>query len=217
MNCSVETHHFSVLFRDRNYYDPGRHGFIMESALSLPWGFANLTPGTGSEHLEVMRAFNNFGGMEVITKSDSYGEITPEQVKFDISEADNERLLFSSWMMSRLFFRVGAKKVYTGLPGLVLDSPSQLDEIYKYKRGKKKGFMLKQANLYSGHIFGGCVMGVDPKTSFADETGECHAIKGLWVGDGSAFPTNTGVNCLMSITLAARKIAQDFITRNTWG
>jgi len=213
MLCSMEIHHFGDHNRDQSYYQPERHGFLIEAALSLPWGMANMTPGVGREHLDRMRHMNYFGGCEMITKSDAYGEITPEEIKFEMSETDNERMLFGSWIMSRLMFRVGAQEVFTGLPGLVLKSPTQLDEIYKYRRGKKKGFLLKQANLYSGHIFGGCIMGKDPRQSFADETGECHEIKGLWVADGSAFPTNTGVNCLMSITLVARKIADDFIQK----
>jgi choline dehydrogenase-like flavoprotein len=214
MCCSSEVHHFSNLMSHEKYYEPKRHGFILESANSLPWGVANLLPGTGAEHLSRMIDYNHIAGCEVIMKSDAYGAITEDEVKFDISEADNERLLYATWLMARMAFRCGAVEVYTGLPGLILTSPSQLDDIYKYKRGKKPGFMLKQANLYSGHIFGGLCMGTDPRASFAGETGECHAVKGLWVGSGSAFPTNTGVNCLMSIQMAARKIAHDFIVKN---
>jgi len=213
MTCSAEVHHYSDTFRDEPYFDPDRHGFILEGALSLPWGMANLLPGTGRAHLELMKRMDHMGGVETIVKSDSYGEIKEDRVVYDISEADNERLLSSAYLMSKLMFRVGAIEVFTGLPGLTLTSPAQLDEIHKYRRGKQKGFMIKQANLYSGHIFGGLVMGVDPKGSFADETGECHRIKGLWVADGSAFPTNTGVNCLISITLVARKIADEFIAK----
>ncbi len=213
INDSTEVDHYADTERHQPYYDPERHAILIESALSLPWGMANLLPGTGKEHLQLMKNLNHFAGVEVIEKSDAYGRITPEGVDFEMSDADNERLLFGTWLMARLLFRVGAKRVYTGLPGLILDSPSQLDEIYKYKRGRKKGFMLKQANLYSGHIFGGCIMGVDPKESFADETGECHDIKGLWAADGSAFPTNTGVNCAMSIMVVARKISDHFIEK----
>ena len=54
-------------------------------------------------------------------------------------------------------------------------------------------------------------MGRSREESFADDTGECHDVKGLWVADGSAFPTNVGVNCAMSIMVVARKIADDLI------
>ena len=213
MLCSMEVHHFGDHNRHQSYYQPERHGFLLEATLSLPWGLANLTPGVGKEHLQRMQSMNYLGGVEMIAKSDAFGEITPEAVKYDMSDADNERMLYGTWLMSRLLFRVGALEVYTALPGLTLKSPAQLDEIHQYRRGKNKGFRVKQANMYSGHIFGGCIMGTDPRQSFADETGECHEIKGLWVADGSAFPTNTGVNCLLSITLVARKTADHFIAK----
>ncbi len=213
INDTIEVHHFSDMYRNEDYFNPDRHGFLLEGALSLPWGVSNLLPGTGKEHVALMRDMNHMAGIEVNVKTDSYGRVTEKDVRFDLSERDNEAMLYGTWVAARIFFRAGAREIFTGLPGLVLRSPADLDKIFKYKRGGKKGFMQKQANLYSGHIFGGAVMGVDPKTSFADETGECHHIKGLWVSDGSAFPTNVGVNCCLSIMFAARKIADDFIAK----
>jgi choline dehydrogenase-like flavoprotein len=213
INDTVEVHHFSDMMRHRPYYDPERHGFLLEGALSLPWGLANLLPGAGMAHIGLMRDMNRMAGVEVNVKSDQYGRITEDDIEFDISERDNRAMLFGTWIAARLLFRAGARQVFTGLPGLALDSPSQLDTILKYKRGRAGGYMQKQANLYSGHIFGGAVMGADPKGSFADETGECHEIKGLWVADGAAFPTNVGVNCALSISFVARKIADDFLNK----
>lgn len=211
INDSIEVHHYSDLYRHESYYDPERHGFLLEGALSLPWGAANLLPGTGREHLELMRDLNHLAGIEVNVKTDQYGRITEDDIVFDMSDRDNEAMLYGTWITARIFFRAGAEEIFTGLPGLRLTSPSQLDEIFKYRRGKKKGFLQKQANLYTGHIFGGAVMGTDPLVSFADQSGQCHDIKGLWVADGSAFPTNVGVNCCLSIMQVARKIADDFI------
>lgn len=210
---SIEVDHYMDIKRHESYYDPARHGFLLEGTSSLPWGIANLLPGTGTAHLELMRDMNHFAGTEVLLKTDQYGTITENDISFDLSERDNEAMLFGTWLTARLFFRAGAREVYTGLPGLVLTSPSQLDDIYSYRRGNAKGYLQQQANLYSGHVFGGLVMGTDPKTSFAGETGECHRISGLWVADGSAFPTNVGVNCAFSIMFVARKIADDFLAK----
>lgn len=210
---SIEVDHYSDMKRHENYYDPERHGFLLEGTLSLPWGMANLLPGTGAEHLSLMRDMNHFAGIEILLKTDQHGTITESGITFDISERDNQAMLFGTWLCARLFFRAGAREVYTGLPGLVLTSPSQLDTIFTYERSGAKGYLQQQANLYSGHVFGGLVMGADPKTSFADETGESHHIKGLWVADGSGFPTNVGVNCAFSIMFVARKTADDFLAK----
>ena len=215
INDSTEVDQFCYVNRDQPGYDPERHGFLLEAASSLPWGMANILNGVGRELVDKMNQMNHWSGIESIIKSDGVGRITEDEIIFDITERDNESLLFATWLTARIFFRAGAKMVQTSLPGLVLKSPSQLDEIwqYRYQGGKAKGFMIKQANLYSGHHFGGAIMGADRKSSFADETGECHDIKGLWVCDGSAFPTNCGVNCAMSIMLVARKNAEHFIEK----
>ena len=216
INDSTEVDQFCYVNRDKPYWNKEKHGFLLEAASSLPWGMCNIFNGVGKELLAKMKEMNNWSGIESIIKSDGVGRITEDDIRFDITERDNETLLFATWLTARIFFRAGAKEVQTSLPGLVLKSPNQVDDIlkYHYQGGKAKGFLVKQANLYSGHHFGGAIMGVDRKTSFADETGECHDIKGLWVGDGSAFPTNCGVNCAMSIMFMARKNSDHFIEKN---
>ena len=208
---SIEVDHYSDMNRHESYYDRERHGFLLEGTSSLPWGIANLLPGTGQEHLALMRDMNHFAGVEILLKSDQHGTITENSIDFDLSERDNQAMLFGTWLTARLLFRAGATEVYTGLPGLVLTSPAQLDSIFTYERHGMKGYLQPQANLYSGHVFGGLIMGADPAASFAGETGESHHVKGLWVADGSAFPTNVGVNCAFSIMFVARKIAGDFL------
>jgi len=215
INDSTECDQYCYVNRDLPYYNPEKHGFLLESASSLPWGMCNILAGVGRELVEKMKGMNHWSGIESIIMSDGVGRITEDEIVFDITERDNETLLFATWLTARIFFRAGAKKVQTSLPGLILDSPGRIDDIlkFRYQGGKAKGFLIKQANLYSGHHFGGAIMGASREDSFADETGECHDLKGLWVGDGSAFPTNCGVNCAMSIMFMARKNSDHFIQK----
>src|SRR4029078_2734688 len=53
--------------------------------------------------------------------------------------------------------------------------------------------------LFSAHQMGTCRMGVDPESSVAGPFGELHDTKGVWIGDGSAFPTSSGTNPMVSI------------------
>lgn len=50
-------------------------------------------------------------------------------------------------------------------------------------------------------------MGEDLKTSVADPRGELHDAKGVWIGDGSAFPSSSGTNPMVSIMALARRTA----------
>jgi choline dehydrogenase-like flavoprotein len=51
-------------------------------------------------------------------------------------------------------------------------------------------------------------MGRDPKTSVAGPWGELHDVKGVWIGDGSAFPTSSGTNPMISIMALAHRTAE---------
>ncbi|MBV9416385.1 MAG: GMC family oxidoreductase N-terminal domain-containing protein, partial [Solirubrobacterales bacterium] len=62
--------------------------------------------------------------------------------------------------------------------------------------------------LFSAHQMGTCRMGSDPRISVADPWGELHDVKGVWVGDASAFPTATGSNPMITILALAHCTAQ---------
>jgi choline dehydrogenase-like flavoprotein len=56
-------------------------------------------------------------------------------------------------------------------------------------------------------------MGNDPKRSVVKSTGEHHAVRGLFVLDGSLFPTSIGVPPQISIYTFARHLAKHAIER----
>ncbi len=67
------------------------------------------------------------------------------------------------------------------------------------------GIRENRVSLFSAHPMGSARAGLDPRTSTADPRGECHEVRGLWIGDGSLLPTAPGVNPMISIMgLAAR-------------
>ena len=62
--------------------------------------------------------------------------------------------------------------------------------------------------LFCAHQMGTCRMGNDAKTSVADPWGQLHDTKGVWIGDGSAFPTSSGTNPMISIMALAHRTAE---------
>jgi choline dehydrogenase-like flavoprotein len=51
-------------------------------------------------------------------------------------------------------------------------------------------------------------MGSDPQTSVAGPWGELYDTPGVWIGDGSAFPTSSGTNPMISIMALAHRTAE---------
>jgi choline dehydrogenase-like flavoprotein len=50
-------------------------------------------------------------------------------------------------------------------------------------------------------------MGKDAATSVANPWGELHDTPGVWIGDGSAFPTSSGTNPMITIMALAHRTA----------
>jgi choline dehydrogenase-like flavoprotein len=212
INNSYECTQFAYENRDREYYDPEVHGFFLEASSSQPWGLANCLPAYGARHARLMQNYRRLQGVQLNVKSDNYGEVTEDGLRFDISERDNAALVYGSKLAVRLMLKVGAREVYMGLNEAVVKSKDDVDAAVDNEfRGKKIGYMNKQALLHTGHPFGGNIMGVDPETSVVDETCQSHHVKGLYVCDGSVFPTNIGVNPHLSITLVGRKTADHIL------
>ncbi|HEY8740167.1 MAG TPA: GMC family oxidoreductase, partial [Candidatus Dormibacteraeota bacterium] len=61
---------------------------------------------------------------------------------------------------------------------------------------------------FSLHHMGSCRLGADPQTSVANPYGELHDTRGVWIGDGSGFPTASGTNPMISIMALASRTAE---------
>jgi choline dehydrogenase-like flavoprotein len=67
---------------------------------------------------------------------------------------------------------------------------------------------------FSLHHMGSARMGNDPKTSVAGPFGELHDTPGVWIGDGSAFPTASGTNPMLTIMALAHRTAEAIAARD---
>lgn len=67
------------------------------------------------------------------------------------------------------------------------------------------------ARLFSAHQMGSCRMGEDPALSVADTRGELHDVPGVWIGDGSAFPTSSGTNPMITIMALSSRTAENIV------
>ncbi|MDQ6746502.1 MAG: FAD-dependent oxidoreductase [Candidatus Dormibacteraeota bacterium] len=61
---------------------------------------------------------------------------------------------------------------------------------------------------FSLHHMGSCRLGADPQASVANPHGELHDTLGVWIGDGSGFPTASGTNPMISIMALASRTAE---------
>ena len=110
----------------------------------------------------------------------------------------------------RLHEAAGARAIYSTAAGLP-----------RWQRGEDLDGFIQQVQqvpfvpvaaggqvLFSAHQLGSCRMGKDRSTSVANPWGELHDVRGVWIGDASAFPTATGTNPMVTIMALARRTAE---------
>ena len=67
------------------------------------------------------------------------------------------------------------------------------------------GYGSNHTSYFSFHQMGSARMGTDPAASVVDHNNEAHDVEGLFVLDGSCFPTASGVNPMLSIAAIAHR------------
>ena len=109
--------------------------------------------------------------------------------------------------LGELMFAAGARAIYPGVHGY----PTPVTSHEELLRITRADIRADQIHPVATHLFGTCRLSDDPKRGVIDKNFESHHVKGLYVADGSVFPSNTGVNPQLAIMalagVAARHIA----------
>jgi len=161
----------------------------------------------------------NIGTFIVLSRDKGEGAITLDRygepvIDYVVSVYDRNHILHGLRQATRAHFAAGAKAVlsvhnkrtYLERPedGIVTE---QQFRVYD-RQLERHGMGVNRVMMFTAHQMGTCRMGADPKTSVTNEHGEVHGIKGLFVCDGSLFPSASGVNPMLSIMGLVHKAAQ---------
>ena len=111
------------------------------------------------------------------------------------------------WGM-RAYLEAGATLVYNPFVGL--PPVRSLDEL---ARVDFESIDVRRAQSMSYHPLGTCQMGTDPRRSVVDPSGQVHDLPGLYIADGSIFPSSVGVNSQVPILTMATRVAFEMLAR----
>jgi len=192
-----------------------REGIMLEG-IFLPVGFmAMALPGVGQAHKYLARHYNNLAAFGVMVSDTTRGRIFPGLLPgyaftawYSMNQADAEKLRRGIGYLGDIFFAAGAKRLFTGC--FKMPEVRNQAELERFKTMSIKPWYFE---IMSFHPLGTCRMGNDPRTSVVNLQLETHDIKGLFVTDGSIFPTSLGVNPQVSIMAFASRAA-DYIADN---
>jgi choline dehydrogenase-like flavoprotein len=182
-------------------------------AFAHPVAAAAAMPGFGAAHMAAMRAYPNLAVLTAMVHDETSGEVLAGDdgrpiLRYAMNEADRAQLAKGLAACARLLLAAGAREVtIPAIPPRRVTTTAELDAL-------DLAFVRPHAvPLTSVHPMGTMCMGDDPKTSVVSSMGEHHQLKGLFVADGSIFPTSLGVPPQMSIYAFALHLAPHIVAR----
>jgi len=171
--------------------DPG----LKLETLAIPFELvASRLSGGGTELMKRIGEYRHVAMWCHAVRAESVGTVTRSffgkpQVRYELDAADMDRFKKGMLLVAKQHVAAGAKAVLPGISGM----PYKLDANEVDKLEDAPTDPRKYIAILS-HLFGGCVMGSDPRTSVVDGRGRVHGYEGLLVADASVIPTNLGVN-----------------------
>jgi choline dehydrogenase-like flavoprotein len=182
-------------------------GVFLEATFTpLPFG-AHWLPGAGAEFEDRVADIAKLAVIGVHLVDESSGRVRlfgkATRLSYRLTAADAQRLGFGIARAADVLFAAGAREVYPQVAGLTSLRPGQQANL---EDGVKPG----QLRLEAFHPMGTAALG-----AVVDAHGQVSGIDGLYVADGSLLPTALGVNPMLTIIAAARRIARDLAAQLT--
>ncbi|MDQ1513675.1 MAG: hypothetical protein QOC59_1517, partial [Microbacteriaceae bacterium] len=191
----------------------GGYGFLIVGTHASPGVTGSATPWeTGRQHKEMILRSPVAASFIFLIRDRGHGRVTIDSAgnarhHYDLAdELDLRNFRRGLTEMVRLHDAAGAQEVATLHRRLT-----------RWRRGEDLAAFtdrVEQGPLtpyehatFALHQMGSCRMGNDPAISVADPWGELHDVKGVWIGDASAFPTASGTNPMVTTMALARRTA----------
>lgn len=197
-------------------------GYALESMSAEPLYAGIMAMGPAQYSLDMIMSYRNLGGFGVmlIDTPSPHNRVVlnpsgEPEVEYTLSEADKVRFRQGVAEAVRIMFRAGAKQVFlptnedilggntTGqLQPLVLTDSRQADAVERNLR-----FIPNRSIVTSAHLQATNKLGASAANSVVSKDFKVWGAVGLYVVDGSVFPTSIGANPMQSIYTFAKIFA----------
>jgi len=206
-----------------------RNGYIIESAPGHPGLLALGIPWTSrDEHQRLMKLAPKIAPFLAIAKDDGGGRISETRngfakIEYRTTPRDERTLRAALGSLVRMAESAGAEEVIAaGSPPIAWHRSDGVEAFEVLERRLTRfDFSPNRGTVFSAHQMGTARMGGDPVDHACDPYGRVRSssrpratdphggiIKGLYVADGSLFPTAIGVNPMITILALAKRVAR---------
>jgi choline dehydrogenase-like flavoprotein len=207
---------YSDQFRDLD----GGYGLKLETAASHPHLVIPFSPWTGAaEHFSLMQGISSTVPIGLLLRDRDGGEVRVGRdgepiVRYELSRFDAGHLRTGFDGAAELLEATGARRIFSSHAKWVAYDPGASGSRARFMAdADSAGYGAGQLTLGSFHIMGSARMGGSPATSACDPAGRTWDVRDLYVLDGSAFPTASGVNPQISIQAVAHMGARGLAAR----
>jgi choline dehydrogenase-like flavoprotein len=188
----------------------GGYGVKYETAAIHPSLLVTFSPWRGgAEHARIMEALPNSVPVGVLLRDRDGGEVRIGRdgqpvVKYRLSDFDLQHVRKGVEGAAQIHEAAGAQQVFSSHSRMVSYAPGRNGARDAFMRDADAcGWDTGRCTYGSFHIMGSARMGGSPATSACNPQGETWDVRRLYVCDGSAFPTASGVNPMISIEAIA--------------
>jgi choline dehydrogenase-like flavoprotein len=180
-------------------------GLFLEATFTpLPFG-AHWLPGIGSDFEERVADLARLAVIGVHVADRSSGRVRlrsgAARLGYRLTPADATTLGYGIARAADILFAAGAREVFPQVSGVPSIGPGQQG---RFENGLKPA----QLRLEAFHPMGTAALG-----RVVDLAGQVPQLPGLYVADGSLLPTALGVNPMLTIIAAARRVARGLADR----
>jgi len=202
-----------ALYSDQFRHLDGGYGVKYETVPAHPALLTAALPWEGAaEHARLMANLPRLSLIAVIPRDRGSGRIRigldgEPIVSYRLAEEDARRLRAGIDGAGTVLAAAGAREVFMSHARMQRFDGGFPEAAYRFGAGR--------GSLYSFHLMGSARMGGSPELGAASPSGETWEVRNLIVADGSAFPTASGVNPMVTIEaiahLNARRLAERLV------
>lgn len=186
-------------------------GIMFEGAAGPPDYMSAAFGVWGDELRELMLSFRKVSQFGVMVSDSSRGSVQRRAglttIRYDLVDADLAKFHRGLLLLSELYWKAGAKRVFLPVAGLpVLETPD-LTPL------RERRLRPRDLTLMAFHPLGTARAAARPEDGVVDGDLRVHGLEGLHVADGSVVPSALGVNPQLTIMALATRLAFSLLGR----
>ncbi|HYN82650.1 MAG TPA: GMC family oxidoreductase [Gemmatimonadaceae bacterium] len=205
----------------------GSYGYRIETAVAHPGLLAAATPWLGAvHHRQTMQEVAHRALLIVLVRDRASGRVSIDadgrpRIRYRPRRLERQMLRHGMATAARILDAAGAKSISTvhvrplgteRVANTDATIPQQIDQLCRSISTAPVG--RNRMHLFSAHQMGTCRMGRDGRSAVCDANGEVFGVRGLFIGDASAFPLSSGVNPMITVMAMAHHTARRIA--DTW-